>query len=90
MATASFSPGSPSLRPRIPLDERALRAMLNCPMTDIEIQQTLLEMGRRARAAAHELVKLTTAEKNAILLAMADEIEARQAECRAPDVGRAG
>ncbi len=61
-------------------------------MTDIEIQQTLLEMGRRARAAAHELVKLTTAEKNAILLAMADEIEARQAailEANAKDLARA-
>jgi glutamate-5-semialdehyde dehydrogenase len=61
-------------------------------MTDTEIQQTLLEMGRRARAAAHELVKLTTAQKNAILLAMADEIEARQAgilEANAKDLARA-
>ena len=61
-------------------------------MTDTEIQQTLLEMGRRARAAAHELVKLTTAQKNAILLAMADEIDARQAgilEANARDLARA-
>ena len=61
-------------------------------MTDTEIQQTLFEMGRRARAAAHELVKLTTAQKNAILLAMADEIEARQAgilEANAKDLARA-
>lgn len=61
-------------------------------MTDTEIQQTLLEMGRRARAAAHELVKLTTAQKNVILLAMADEIEARQAgilEANAKDLARA-
>ena len=61
-------------------------------MTDTEIQQTLLEMGRRARAAAHELVKLTTAQKNAILLAMADEIDARQAgilEANAKDLARA-
>ena len=61
-------------------------------MTDTEIQQTLLEMGRRARAAAHELVKLTTAQKNGILLAMADEIEARQAgilEANAKDLARA-
>ncbi len=61
-------------------------------MTDTEIQQTLLEMGRRARAAAHELVKLTTAQKNAILLAMADEIEARQEailEANAKDLARA-
>ncbi|HCN76302.1 MAG TPA: glutamate-5-semialdehyde dehydrogenase [Verrucomicrobiales bacterium] len=48
-------------------------------MTDSEIQQAILDMGRRARAAAHELVKLTTAKKNAILLKMADEIEAREA-----------
>ncbi len=66
--------------------------MLTGFMTDTEIQQTLLEMGRRARAAAHELVKLTTAQKNAILLAMADEIEARQAgilEANAKDLARA-
>ncbi len=66
--------------------------MLTGFMTDTEIQQTLLEMGRRARAAAHELVKLTTAQKNAILLAMADEIEARQVgilEANAKDLARA-
>ncbi|HCN27400.1 MAG TPA: gamma-glutamyl-phosphate reductase, partial [Verrucomicrobiales bacterium] len=53
--------------------------MLRALMTDSEIQQAILDMGRRARAAAHELVKLTTAKKNAILLMMADEIEAREA-----------
>ncbi len=66
--------------------------MLAGHMTDTEIQQTLIEMGRRARAAAHELVKLTTAQKNAILLAMADEIEAREAailEANAKDLARA-
>ena len=49
-------------------------------MTDAEIQSSILDMGRRARAAAHELVKLSSAGKNTILLAMADEIESRQTE----------
>ncbi len=48
-------------------------------MNDAEIQSAILEMGRRARAASHELVKLGTEQKNAILLAMADEIDAREA-----------
>jgi glutamate-5-semialdehyde dehydrogenase len=49
-------------------------------MTDAEIQSAILDMGRRARGAAHELVKLSSAGKNTILLAMADEIESRQTE----------
>jgi len=48
-------------------------------MTDSDIQPAILDMGRRARAAAHALVKLTTEQKNAILIAMADEILAQQA-----------
>ena len=47
-------------------------------MTDSEIQSAILDMGRRARAASYALVKLTTEQKNAILIAMADEIMARQ------------
>jgi glutamate-5-semialdehyde dehydrogenase len=61
-------------------------------MTDTDIQSAILEMGRKARAASRELVKLTTAQKNAILLAMADEIEARQSlilEANAKDLTRA-
>ena len=61
-------------------------------MTDTDIQSAILEMGRKARAASRELVKLTTAQKNAILLAMADEIEARQTiilEANAKDLARA-
>lgn len=61
-------------------------------MTEAEIQSAILDMGRRARAAAHELVKLSSAEKNTILLAMADEIEARQAtilEANAKDLATA-
>ena len=46
----------------------------------MEIKAEILEMGRRARQAAHQLAKLTTAEKNRILLAMADEIGARESE----------
>ena len=61
-------------------------------MTDTEIQSAILEMGRKARAASRELVKLTTEQKNVILLAMADEIEARQGsilEANAKDLSRA-
>ena len=47
-------------------------------MTDSEIQSAILDMGRRARAAAYALAKLTIEQKNAILIAMADEIMARQ------------
>ena len=61
-------------------------------MTDTDIQSAILEMGRKARAASRELVKLTTAQKNAILLAMADEIDARQTvilQANAKDLARA-
>ena len=37
-------------------------------------------MGKQARAAAHSLTKLSTDEKNAILIAMADGIVAKEAE----------
>jgi glutamate-5-semialdehyde dehydrogenase len=47
-------------------------------MTDAEIKSAILDMGRRARAASYALVKLTTAQKNTILVAMAEEIMARQ------------
>ncbi|WP_395742571.1 glutamate-5-semialdehyde dehydrogenase [Prosthecobacter sp.] len=47
-------------------------------MTDSEIKSAILEMGRRARAASYALVKLSTEQKNAILVAMAGEIMARQ------------
>ncbi len=61
-------------------------------MTDTDIHSAILDMGRKARAASRELVKLTTEQKNSILLAMADEIEARQAgilEANAKDLARA-
>lgn len=47
-------------------------------MTDSEIQAAIHDMGRRARAASRELVKLSSEQKNAILMAMADEIQARE------------
>jgi glutamate-5-semialdehyde dehydrogenase len=48
-------------------------------MTDSDIHSAILDMGRRARAASRALVKLTTGQKNRILLAMADEIANREA-----------
>ncbi len=40
----------------------------------MDIEQSILDMGRRARAAAHELVKLSSEQKNRILEAMADRL----------------
>lgn len=57
------------------------------------IHDRILDLGRRARAASRELVKLTTAQKNAILLAMAAEIRAAGKAVLAAnerDVERAG
>ncbi|HEY1081361.1 MAG TPA: glutamate-5-semialdehyde dehydrogenase [Prosthecobacter sp.] len=61
-------------------------------MTDSEIQAAIHDMGRRARAASRELVKLSTEQKNTILLAMADEIVSREStilEENAKDLARA-
>ena len=44
-----------------------------------ELQQEILEMGKRARKAALALGKLTSAQKNAILESMADELVAQEA-----------
>lgn len=49
-------------------------------MTSEDIRQEVLKMGSQARAAAHELAKLSTDQKNAILLAMADSLVARESE----------
>lgn len=43
-------------------------------MTSDEIRDQVWEMGKKARAAAHGLTKLSSEQKNAILLAMADAI----------------
>lgn len=49
-------------------------------MTSEEIKTAVWQMGAQARAASYALGKLGTAQKNAILLAMADALVARQAE----------
>ena len=61
-----------------PLFYAVSRFMSPPSMTDSEIQSAILDMGRRARAASYALVKLTSEQKNTILLAMADEIMACQ------------
>ncbi len=61
-------------------------------MTDSEIHSAILDMGRKARAASRELVKLSSEQKNTILIAMADEIQAREAtilEANAKDLSTA-
>ncbi len=61
-------------------------------MTDSEIQAAILDMGRKARAASRELVKLTSARKNDILRAMADGLVAQEAailDANAKDLARA-
>lgn len=61
--------------------------------SDDAIKSQILDMGRKARAAAHELAKLSTEEKNAILLAMAEAIPADETailEANAQDVAAAG
>ncbi|MDF1825051.1 MAG: glutamate-5-semialdehyde dehydrogenase [Verrucomicrobiales bacterium] len=49
-------------------------------MTSEEICEQVWQMGKQARAASHALTKLSTEEKNAILLAMAEGIMAQEAE----------
>lgn len=49
-------------------------------MTSEEIHDQVWEMGKHARAAAHELTKLSTEQKNEILIAMADAIMSAESE----------
>lgn len=49
-------------------------------MTSEEICEQVWQMGKQARAASHALTKLSTEQKNAILIAMADGIMAQEAE----------
>ncbi len=61
-------------------------------MTEQEIADQIHDMGRRACKASHELVKLNTAQKNRILLAMADALLDQAAailEANAKDLERA-
>jgi glutamate-5-semialdehyde dehydrogenase len=45
----------------------------------MDLQAAILDMGRRARAASHELVKLSTEQKNRILRAMAVQLRVDEA-----------
>ena len=47
-------------------------------MSETDLHQTIRKMGDRALAAARKLANCSTRKKNAILLAMADEIEAQR------------
>ena len=61
-------------------------------MTSEEIKAAILQMGAQARAASHALAKLGSDRKNAILLAMADALVAREAailEANAKDLAAA-
>ncbi len=61
-------------------------------MTSDQIKDAILDMGRRARAASRELVKLTSSQKNEILNAMAKDVrhaEKAILEANAKDVARA-
>ncbi len=56
------------------------------------LEDQIHDIGRRSRAASRELAKLSTSEKNAILLAMAEELVARTPvllEANAEDLARA-
>jgi glutamate-5-semialdehyde dehydrogenase len=44
----------------------------------VDLQRQILDLGRRARKAAHDLARLNSEQKNAALLAVADEIVASQ------------
>lgn len=46
----------------------------------MDLQAAILDMGRRARAASHELVKSSTEQKNRILRAMAVQLRVDEAE----------
>lgn len=61
-------------------------------MTDTDIQSAILDMGRKARAASRELVKLSSEQKNSILRSMADGLVAAEAtilEANAKDLANA-
>lgn len=49
-------------------------------MESDQIRDEILKMGQQARAASHQLTKLSTDQKNAILSAMADSVMANEAE----------
>ena len=58
----------------------------------MDLKETIYDLGRRARAASKELARLSSEQKNAGLLAMADELVASKAEllaANAKDVAQA-
>ena len=58
----------------------------------MDLKETILDLGKRARAASRQLAQLSSAQKNAGLLAMAQELVASQKEllaANAKDVERA-
>ncbi len=67
-------------------------AGISSKMSETTIKEQILEFGRRAKAAAHELVKLSAEQKNTILRAMAKEVRQREKtilEANALDVASA-
>ncbi|HBC86566.1 MAG TPA: glutamate-5-semialdehyde dehydrogenase [Lentisphaeria bacterium] len=55
---------------------------MNRNFTEDEIRNTLLEMGEKARIAAHRLAIMSTEEKNDCLRSMADALEAESANLK--------
>jgi len=52
----------------------------------MDLTEQITRLARQAKAASRELAKLTTAEKNSCLLAMADALEKKQLAGAAIDV----
>ena len=78
--------------PEFQVEPSLTDSMVPILMTSDQIKDAILDMGRRARAASRELVKLSSSQKNDILNAMAKEV--RRAEkaildANAKDVARA-
>ena len=79
-------------KPKFQVEPSLTDSMVPILMTSDQIKDAILDMGRRARAASRELVKLSSSQKNDILNAMAKEV--RRAEkaildANAKDVARA-
>ncbi|MEI6560464.1 MAG: glutamate-5-semialdehyde dehydrogenase [Verrucomicrobiota bacterium] len=53
----------------------------------MDLKETIYDLGKRARAASKQLAQLSSEQKNAGLLAMADELLASQAELLAANAG---
>ena len=53
----------------------------------MDLKETIYDLGKRARAASKQLAQLSSAQKNAGLLAMAEELLASEAELLAANAG---